>query len=418
MYPISIRPLLTLVRSSRASRVSMPANVWALGFTSLLTDVSSEMVASTLPLIFVLHLHASPAALATADGVQQGVAGVARLVGGVVADKVRAYRETAAVGYVLSAACRIGFLLSAIASQFAFFLALDRVGKGIRTGPRDALLAHSVPHGETARAFGLHRSLDTAGAMLGPIVGYWVLGLVPGDYSTVFVFSLGFATVGVFVLLTCTTNVATAAWPASTSFDEFRHLLRDPSLRRLSAIAALLGLATLGDHVLYLLLQRQHQFDARNLPLLYVATPAVCMCLSYPLGALADRWSRTRVLVGGYLLLLVAYVLAIVPLPAWSGVGLVIVLLGLHYAATDGVFMAIASPLLPRATQASSLSLLATVLGLGRLGSGLAFGLLWAGTNDATAVVAFAIVGASSLAGVVLLLSNGRTQRGSSAPAN
>lgn len=338
---------------------------------------------------------------------------MARLVGGVVADKVRAYRETAAVGYVLSAACRIGFLFSLLASQFAFFLALDRVGKGIRTGPRDALLAHSVPHGETARAFGLHRSLDTAGAMLGPILGYWALGLVPGDYSTVFVFSLGFAVVGVFVLLTCTTNVASPASPAPASFNEFRHLLGDRSLRRLSAAAALLGLATLGDHVLYLVLQRHHHFDARNFPLLYIATPAVCMCLSYPLGVLADRWSRTYVLVGGYVVLLVAYVLAIVPLPTWGGVGLVIGLLGLHYAATDGVFMAIASPLLPKATLASSLSLLATVLGLGRLGSGIAFGLLWAGTNDATAVLVFTLVGASSLVGVVLLLCCGEPRRGS-----
>lgn len=405
MYPLSLKPILALVRSPRTDRF-MPVNVWALGITSLLTDISSEMIASTLPIIFVLHLHASPSALAAADGIQHGVTSVARLVGGVVADRVGAYRQTAAAGYLLSAVCRVGFLLSVAAAQFTFFLSLDRVGKGFRTGPRDAMLAQSAPAGEQARAFGLHRSLDTAGAMLGPLIGYWVLGLVPGDYSSLFVFSLGFAAIGVFVLVTCTRDPVDARPRDRVELREFVSLVRDGTARRLFVIAALLGLSTLGDHVLYLVLQRQHAFQASYLPLFYVATPAACMCLSYPLGWLADRWSRVGVLACGYALLIAAYMAAIVPTSSWCGVALVVLLLGLHYAATDGVFMAIASRVLPRATQASGLSLLACINGLGRLVSGLTFALLWSVTSDVAALLGFAGVASLCVAACAPLLSH------------
>jgi MFS family permease len=384
----------------------MPANVWALGVTSLLTDVSSEMLASTLPLVFLLHLHASPAALAAADGVQQGAASLARLLGGLVSDRLRDYRRPAAAGYLLSAACRIGFLISTIPSQFVFFLSLDRVGKGFRTGPRDALLAQSAAPGEEARAFGLHRSLDTAGAMLGPLVGYWVLGLVPGDYSSVFLFSLGFAIVGVFVLLTCTSKPLASHVEPAAKVGDFVALLRHGSAQRLCLVAVLLGVSTLGDHVVYLALQRQHEFALIELPLLYIATPAACMCFSYPLGWLADRWSRTGVLASGYVVLVGAYAAAVAPVQAWCGVTLVVLLLGLFYAATDGVFMAIASRLLPQSTQAAGLSLLSTVNSLGRLTSALAFAALWSTTSDRGAMLIFSATAVACLLASLLVLSH------------
>lgn len=384
----------------------MPANVWVLGVTSLLTDISTEMVASALPLIFVVHLHASPALLAAADGIQQGAASAARLVGGFIADRVHRYRETAVAGYLASALCRIGFLMSVVPAHFLLFLSLDRLGKGFRTGPRDALLARSAPPGEEARAFGLHRSLDTAGAMLGPLVGYWALAVVPGDYSIVFVVSLGFAALGVLVLATCSTNAAELRPRERTSIAEFVAMSRVRPLRKLALVAALLGCATLGDHVVYLMLQRQHGFDLSQLPLLYIATPAACMCLAYPLGWLADRWSRRGVLIGGQALLLAAYLAAVTPMPTWCGVTLVIFALAVHYSATDGVFAALASRSVPTLTKASGLSLLGTVNGLSRLASGLGFGLLWSVVSDLGAILTFSAFAAVCLWGCFVLLSH------------
>jgi MFS family permease len=386
----------------------MPTNVWALGVTSLLTDVSSEMVTSALPLIFILHLHASPAALGAVDGVQHGVAALARLLGGFFADRWRAYRQTAATGYLLSALCRVGFLLSGAPAQFTSFLALDRVGKGVRTGPRDALLAASVPPGERARAFGLHRSLDTAGAMLGPIATFCVLGVLPGDYSSVFVFSLVFAGLGLFVLLTYVTNPSPSQPVAfePTSRETWAELWRARGTWRLCLLSILLGVATLGDSLVYLVLQHRFGFEATRLPLLYVATPAVCMCFAYPLGGLADRSSPRRVLGFGYLALLLVYGATLLPLPSWAGVVTIVGLLGVHYAATDGVFMALASHQLPEASRATGLSLLFTLNSLGRVVGGTTFGLLWANFDETVAMAIFACAAVLSIASCLRLLSH------------
>lgn len=386
----------------------MPANVWALGMTSLLTDVSSEMVTSALPLIFIIHLHASPAMLGAVEGVQHGVAALARLLGGYFADRWRAYRQMAAAGYLLSALCRVGFLLSGIPAQFTSFLALDRVGKGVRTGPRDAILAASVPASERARAFGLHRSLDTAGAMLGPIATFCVLGALPDDYSSVFVFSLVFAILGLFVLLTYVSNPPpnpTLA-PTPTTRETWSALWRADGTWRLCLLATLLGAATLGDSLIYFILQHRLGFEARQLPLLYVATPAACMCLAYPLGGLADRSGPRRVLVFGYLALLLVYGAALLPLPSWAGVTVTVGLLGLHYAATDGVFTALASHQLPEASRATGLSLLFTLNSVGRVVSGATFGLLWAYMDEVSAMAIFAGAATTLIAGCVGVMSH------------
>ena len=140
--------------------------VWCLGLTSFFTDVSSEMVASILPIYLVLHLHLSPLAFGLIDGLYQGFAAVARVAGGFVADRWRSHKAVASVGYGLSAVCKLGLLAAGnVWSLLALTIALDRTGKGIRTAPRDAMISLSTPRAELATAFGVHRALDAAGAM-------------------------------------------------------------------------------------------------------------------------------------------------------------------------------------------------------------------------------------------------------------
>src|SRR4051794_12572358 len=150
------------------SRIS--PTVWALGFTSMLTDVSSEMVASVLPMYLVLQLGISPVAFGVIDGLYQGIAALVRIAGGVLADRSRRYKELAAVGYGLSAACRLLILAAGAAwTTIAGVVAIDRIGKGLRTAPRDALISLRSRSEDLATAFGVHRALDAAGAFIGPV---------------------------------------------------------------------------------------------------------------------------------------------------------------------------------------------------------------------------------------------------------
>ncbi|RYD77789.1 MAG: MFS transporter, partial [Verrucomicrobiaceae bacterium] len=137
--------------------------VWALGFTSLLTDVSSEMISSILPMYLVLHLGMSPLMFGVVDGIYQGAAVLVRVLSGILADRWQRHKELATVGYGISALCRVLLLSVGHAwGAIAAVIALDRVGKGIRTAPRDALIARRSKAPELSTAFGVHRTLDAA----------------------------------------------------------------------------------------------------------------------------------------------------------------------------------------------------------------------------------------------------------------
>src|SRR5688500_5578733 len=165
-------------RASRAATVrpAVPPTVWYLGWTSLLTDVSSEMVNGILPLYLVGYLRLSPLQFGIIDGLYQGVSAVLRLAGGYVADRWRRYKETAVAGYAISALCRLGLLVPGASWSFlASVIALDRTGKGLRTAPRDAMITLTSTKANLATSFGVHRSMDAAGALAGPLVAFLIL---------------------------------------------------------------------------------------------------------------------------------------------------------------------------------------------------------------------------------------------------
>ena len=173
-----------------------------MGITSLLTDISSEMVASVLPLYLVLQLQLSPLYFGVIDGLYQLASTPLRLAGGIIGDRLRRHKEVAATGYGLSAVCKLG-LASAdnVWPGLTGFLLLDRAGKGIRTAPRDAVIAeHSEPE-SLGLSFGVHRAMDTLGALLGPVIAFLVLAASPGAYRSIFILSFLFAIVGVAVIV-------------------------------------------------------------------------------------------------------------------------------------------------------------------------------------------------------------------------
>jgi MFS family permease len=285
---------------------------------------------------------------------------------------------------------------------------VDRVGKGLRTAPRDTLISLSTAPSALGVAFGVHRALDTVGAMLGPLAAFALLALIPNAFDLVFVVSFCAALVGLAVLVLFVEN-RTAPTPGDEgkvqSTTESLKLLRVPRFRAVLCAGVVLSLATMGDNFVYLGLQRRLGFNAAFLPLLNVTTALCFLSLAIPAGRLADRVGRARVFVGGYVLLLVVYLgtlLAPGGLPVLLGC---LLLLGAHYAATDGVLMALASGIVPAEVRSSGLALLTTGTAIARLVAAVAFGALWtwAGLQNATIAFVVGLLLALLLAGAILL---------------
>jgi MFS family permease len=378
-------------------------NVLALGVVSLLTDVSSEMVTAVLPAYLVLSLHLSIAQYGALDGLYTGATALTRLVGGYLADRFRRRKAVALVGYGLSTLAKVGLIGATGAAGIGAVIAADRTGKGLRTAPRDALIATSVAERDLGQAFGVHRALDATGAFLGPVAAVALLTLSGGaDYSVVFVGSLCAGLLGLVVLGLFVREPVAATTGARSVGEEpvlsapgrlrARQLLHAGTFRRLCLVATLLGLVTVGDGFVYLVLQDRDDLPARVFPLLAVGTSLAFLLLAVPLGRLADRVGRWPVVVGGYACLLGVYLLLSTDAgPLW----LVLVLYGAFYAATDGVLSALAVPLIPEALRTTGLALLQTGQALAYLVSSVVFGLLW--QHAGVAVACLAAVGVAVL---------------------
>ena len=402
-----------LAGARRDGRPAVGRTVVLLGLTSLLTDISSEMVSAILPIYLVAIRGLDPAQFGVIDGIYQGGSALVRMVFGFVADRMRRYRDIAAVGYGLSALAKVGLIAAggAFGAVSAMVLA-DRTGKGIRTAPRDALISLSGPPESLGLAFGVHRAMDTCGAMIGPIIAFGLLALDPGAYDGLFLVSFCFALLGLAVLLLLVREpphdsavaaepapldpalgaaAAPAPAPPRATIAEAARLATTRRFGGLVAVAALLGLVTISDAFVYLELERQIDFDASIFPLLYVGTALVFMVLAVPVGRLADRVGRPRVFLGGYGFLFALYLtLQVAP----SGVALLplsLIALGLFYASTDGVLAAIGSTLAPEHLRGTGLAVLGTATGLARFAASIAFGALWSLSGVDTALLVFTI---------------------------
>ncbi|MFF4381242.1 MFS transporter [Kitasatospora sp. NPDC001547] len=429
----------------------VPGTVVALGAVSLVTDVSSEMVTAVLPLYLVLGLGLSPLQFGFLDGLFNGATALVRLLGGRLADRGSGrHRTVAGAGYLLSALSRLGLLMAGgAAGGIAAALAADRLGKGVRTAPRDAMITLSAPPETLGRAFGVHRAMDTTGALLGPLVAFVVLWVTADAYDAVFVVSFATGLLGVVVLglfvpadpsapppRAASTRPAPAALPSAVLSAEptaaptadgsaapaagpnavpapagrAARPTSDPAFRRVVAAAALLGAATVGDSFLYLLLQRGLDLSAALFPLLPLGAAACYLLLAVPAGRIADRAGRRIPFLLGHGALLAAYLTLLAPSGLPTAV-LVLVLLGVFYAATDGVLMALAAPALPAAGRASGLAVLQTGQALARLVGAAGFGAAWTWWGPRPALVAAALALATALTAAWRILPGRKARR-------
>lgn len=415
------RPTGTGRGAARATRVS--STVVTLGVVSLLTDISSEAVAAVLPLYITTALGLTTLAYGFVDGLMQGATAIVRVAGGWAADRGDHPKWVAAAGYGLSMVTRALLFFAPGFAGVTTAVALDRVGKGVRTAPRDAMITASSNPRNLGRAFGVHRTLDTVGAALGPLLAFVVLWLLPDGYSTVFVISFGAAVLGfaVLVLLVPDMRPRGAAWllkhrtrverglpkckgctcdlPGgleATGRPFSWRLVVAPQMRRVLLAAGLLALLTVGDGFVYLSLQARDGFATEWFPLLYVGTNAVYMTLATPVGRLADRLGRAKVFVWGHAALFGAYALAGL-VSGTASTFAALALLGTFYAATDGVLAALAGRIAAPSVRASAIGTAQTVQAVARMGSSALFGVLWYSMGRQPAILAVAAVLAVAL---------------------
>ncbi|MFE2549961.1 MFS transporter [Streptomyces sp. NPDC059355] len=373
-------------------RAALAPTVLALGTVSLITDVSSEMVTAVLPLYLVAGLGLSPLGFGLLDGIYNGISALVRLTGGHLGDRLGRHKALAGLGYGLSALCKPLLLLAHTLPAIGAVLALDRTGKGLRTAPRDALISLAAAPEDRGRAFGVHRAMDTAGALIGPLLAFLILRGAADGYDAVFTVSACVAALGVLVLVLFVPGRRTEPSPGAepVSLRAAFGLLGRRDLRRISLCALLLGLCTVSDAFLFLLLQRATGIADRWFALLPLGTAAAFFLLALPLGRLADRIGRWRVFLGGHLALLLAYGLLLTGGHQPTLPYAVLLLHGGFYAATDGVLMAAAAGAVPEEHRGGGLALVQTGQALARFAASLGFGAAWTvwGPRPALAVAA------------------------------
>lgn len=353
-------------------------NIVLLGMVSLLTDVSSEMVYPLLPLLLTERLGAGPAVLGLIEGVAESLASLVKVGAGHLSDRSGRRKPLAVAGYALATA---GKLLLYLATAWGWVLAgrvVDRFGKGVRTAPRDALIADSAPRGELGRAFGLHRAMDTLGATVGVLVAYLFLHYYQGDLRDAFLWALVPAALALAFFLPV--REQQRRWPhrdepAPHRPARLRWAALDPHLKWFLALSFLFTLGNSSNQFL-LLRARNLGTAADTVVLLYLVYNLVYTIFSYPAGRLSDRVGRGRVLVAGHLafaLVYAGFAAAGDGAPLWW----LFAAYGLYSAATEGIARAFLAERAPAELRATVLGLHATLVGVALLPASLLAGVLW-----------------------------------------
>jgi MFS family permease len=365
----------------RAAIFSLPRTVWLVGLISLINDSASELLYPLLPLYLTSVLLAGPRVLGLIEGIAEATASLLKLFSGILMDRTRRAKPWMVAGYGLAAA---GRPLTALVSSWPWLLLIrfsDRVGKGLRTSPRDALLAQSVGPGQRGLAFGLHRAMDNAGAVIGPLLAAALLG---AQMPLRQIFLWAALPSALCVLLTLALReVPPTQRPASRAYD-WRFSQLPPTLRRYLLVVALFTLGN-SSNLFLLLRARELGMPATQVPLLWAVVSGVATLFSTPLSGLSDRIGRVRVLCTGYL----AYALFYLLLGQVSGSGWLLYALfgsyGIFLAATEGVEKALVADLAPPEQAGTAFGWFNLVSGAMLLPASLVFGVLYQSTSPRVA---------------------------------
>ena len=359
-----------------APRPSLPSGIWVLGFVSLLMDISSEMIHALLPLFMVGSLGMSVALVGLLEGLAEATALILKVFSGVISDWFGKRKPLAVLGYGLGAATKPLFALATGPGMIFTARLLDRVGKGIRGAPRDALVADIAPPEQRGAAFGLRQSLDTVGAFLGPLLAVGLMLVWANDFRAVFAVAIIPAALCVALLVL---GVQEPERPAGAPRV---NPISQASLQRLPraywwvvGVGAVFTLARFSEAFLVLRAE-QVGIALALVPLVMVAMNAVFSVTAYPFGKLSDRVSHRRLLLAG----LAVLVLADVVLAAsthWTGLLLGVALWGVHMGMTQGLLAAMVADTAPADLRGTAYGFFNLMSGLAMLAASVVAGLLW-----------------------------------------
>ena len=360
----------------RPARIKIPRTVWALGIVSLFMDLSSELIHGLLPLFLTATLGVSVTMVGVIDGVAESTASIAKVFSGYISDRIGRRKPLILIGYGLGALSKPFFPLAGSAAIVLGARFVDRIGKGIRGAPRDALVADVTPPSIRGRAFGLRQSLDTVGAFAGPLLAIGLMLLFANNIRAVFWVAIIPASLAVIcVIVGVEDHNARGAGQARPPV-RIADLARLPNaFWRVVAIGVVFTLARFSEAFLIL------KASAQGLPLALAPLVLVAMNLvyalgSYPAGALSDSWRARHILMGG-LLLLIAADLALAFIPNLAGAFLGIALWGGHMAMTQGLMAKLVADHAPDDIRGSAFGLFNLATGLALLVASVVAGILW-----------------------------------------
>jgi len=392
----------TTPTATQSSLARLPAGIWALGLVSMFMDISSEMVHGLLPVFLTSVLGASTEMVGLIEGVGEATASISKLFSGWVSDKLGKRKALAVIGYGLGAVSKPLFALAPTSSLVLAARFSDRVGKGIRGAPRDALVGDMIPAGLRGAAYGLRQALDTVGAFAGPLIAIALMAMLHNNFRLIFWLALIPGLISVLVLL-----VGVREPPHETTATQAPLGLSD--LKSIGAtywivvgIGAVLTLARFSEAFLILRAQTSG-LSLALAPLVLVVMNVVYALSAYPLGALSDQIDRRLMLAIGFAILIAAdIVLAIAP--NLSAVMTGVALWGLHMGMTQGLLAALVADEAPTNLRATAFGVFNFVSGITLLAASMIAGALWEIVGPNATFMAGAAFTAIGLVGTAIVL--------------
>lgn len=364
------------VAEKRKKIFGFTPNVLFTGIISFLTDTSVKMVYSIMPM-FLLSIGASKTSLSLIEGIAESTASLIKAFSGFWSDKIGKNKPFMLLGYGLSAIILPLYTFAATPFHILYLRFVERFGKGIRTAPRDSLIAGSVENGETGKSFGLQKAMDNSGAILGPLIAFLILYFIPGDYHAIFMFAGIPAILAIFVIIF---GIKEAGKSQAELFTRFRFKDLPP---RFYVFLGIIFIFTLGNSTDALLLVKANEIGIKvaMIPMVYLITNAVSVIAAIPFGTLSDRIGKEKVLIAGYFIYAVVYYGFGVTTHTGTIIAL-FALYGLYSASTDGVQKAFVSDIIDKNKQGTGLGIYNALLGITLLPASLIAGLLYDRVNS------------------------------------
>jgi MFS family permease len=351
-------------------------NILFTGITSFLTDTSVKMVYSVMPM-FLMSIGASKTSLSLIEGIAESTASLVKAFSGFWSDRIGKNKPFMLIGYGLSALIIPLYTFVVTPVQVLFLRFIERFGKGIRTAPRDSLIAGSITEGESGKGFGLQKAMDNSGAILGPLTAFVLLSLLPGKFRLIFLLAGIPAILAIFVIIF---GIKEAKKSKHELFAKF-HLKDFPA--RYYFFLGIVFIFTLGNSTDALLMVKANEVGVKVafIPLVYLITNVVSVFTSIPVGALSDRVGKERILILGYLIYAVVYYGFGITTSTGAVVAL-FALYGLYSASTDGIQKAFISDLIDKNKKGTGLGIYNALLGITLLPASIIAGLLYDKVNS------------------------------------